>query len=268
MYAVIMAGGKGERLWPKSTQKKAKHVLTFGTKNVMIRQTIKRLKEFLPIQNIFLVTTKNQSSALKPYISDLDKKNIEFSKLSAQNQANNAKLEKERILLYSISGALILLLLIGFLVYSLFQREKRTRRVLAIQKGKISERNDQLIKSNKDKELLLAEIHHRVKNNLQVVSSLLSIQAMQLSDDKAIIAVKEGQARVQAMGMIHENLYQHHDFTGIDMHNYIKHLAESLITSYNYDLSKFSLVIDVGQIALDLDTAIPLGLITNELLTK
>ena len=76
MYAVIMAGGKGERLWPKSTAGKAKHVISLGTRNAMIQETIKRLKENLPLENILLVTTKNQFSSLKPYTGMLKKENI------------------------------------------------------------------------------------------------------------------------------------------------------------------------------------------------
>lgn len=76
MYAVIMAGGKGERLWPKSTRGKAKHVLAFGTRNVMILETIKRLKQRLPVDNIFLVTIKKQLPSLRPYIANLKRKNI------------------------------------------------------------------------------------------------------------------------------------------------------------------------------------------------
>ncbi len=76
MYAVIMAGGKGERLWPKSTRGKAKYILSFGTRNALIEETIKRLKKHLPTQNIFLVTSKRQLPTLKPHISLLDRKNI------------------------------------------------------------------------------------------------------------------------------------------------------------------------------------------------
>ncbi|MFH1782361.1 MAG: sugar phosphate nucleotidyltransferase [Candidatus Omnitrophota bacterium] len=76
MYAVIMAGGKGERLWPKSARGKAKHCLSFGTRNVMIKETIKRLKDSINPQNLFLITTKSQYKSLKPYVSDIDKKNI------------------------------------------------------------------------------------------------------------------------------------------------------------------------------------------------
>ena len=76
IHAVIMAGGKGERLWPKSTSGRAKHTLSFGTRNAMIQETIKRLKQFLPIENILLVTTKNQYPTLKSYVVILDKKNI------------------------------------------------------------------------------------------------------------------------------------------------------------------------------------------------
>ncbi|MFA5388986.1 MAG: sugar phosphate nucleotidyltransferase [Candidatus Omnitrophota bacterium] len=76
MYAVIMAGGKGERLWPKSGAGKAKHVISLGTRNVMIQETIKRLKENLPAENIFLITARNQFSSLRPYITSLKKENI------------------------------------------------------------------------------------------------------------------------------------------------------------------------------------------------
>lgn len=76
MHAIIMAGGKGERLWPKSIKGKAKHVLAFGTKNVMIHETINRLRQHLPAQNIFLVTTRKQYPVLKPYISTLAEDNI------------------------------------------------------------------------------------------------------------------------------------------------------------------------------------------------
>lgn len=76
MYAVIMAGGRGERLWPKSIRGRAKHMLSFGTRNAIIQETIRRLRKNLPLQDIFLVTTKKQYSALKPYISVLKKENI------------------------------------------------------------------------------------------------------------------------------------------------------------------------------------------------
>jgi mannose-1-phosphate guanylyltransferase len=76
MYAVILAGGKGERLWPKSTRGRAKHTLAFGTRNVMIQETIKRLRKNLPIENLFLVTTKRQFPTLKTYVSALARENI------------------------------------------------------------------------------------------------------------------------------------------------------------------------------------------------
>lgn len=76
MYAVIMAGGKGERLWPKSTHGKAKHVLAFGTRNVMIQETIRRLRQHFSPENIFLVTTKKQFPTLRPYVSSLKRNNI------------------------------------------------------------------------------------------------------------------------------------------------------------------------------------------------
>lgn len=76
MYAVIMAGGKGERLWPKSTRGRTKHILSFGTRNVMIQETIKRLRQHLPAQNLFLVTIKRQFPTLKPYVAQIPRDNV------------------------------------------------------------------------------------------------------------------------------------------------------------------------------------------------
>ncbi|MEO1213105.1 MAG: histidine kinase dimerization/phosphoacceptor domain -containing protein [Bacteroidota bacterium] len=127
--------------------------------------------------------------------------------------------------------------------------------------------NQLLEKRNEEKEFLIKEIHHRVKNNLQVLSSLLSLQSDYIADPAALDAVLEGRNRVQSMGLIHQKLYSGEDLAAVEMRNYVEELAEHLLDSfYLGERVKISYEIEVPP--MDVDTAIPLGLIINELLTN
>jgi ammonium transporter len=122
--------------------------------------------------------------------------------------------------------------------------------------------------SLKEKEMLLREIHHRVKNNLQVISSLLSLQSRYHKDEQAIEMVKESQNRIKAMALIHEKLYRSKDLANINFNDYIKNLVNDLLASYKVSSSKIVLNMDIENISLGIDTAIPTGLIVNELVTN
>lgn len=126
-----------------------------------------------------------------------------------------------------------------------------------------------LIESNlKEKELLLREIHHRVKNNLQVVSSLLSLQARSLQGAEAVEALHDGKNRVRSMALIHQNLYQEEHLSGVDARSYMERLCKSLLKSYHVKNNQVTLSTDIDQILLDIDSVIPIGLIINELITN
>jgi two-component sensor histidine kinase len=114
----------------------------------------------------------------------------------------------------------------------------------------------------------MKELHHRVKNNLAIVSSLLSMQSNRLEDKNAAKAVREGQMRVQAMSLIHQRLYKTDDVSTVNIKDYFTELAESLMQAYGYSSDDFELTIEVKNPALDVDLAIPLGLIVNELITN
>ena len=125
-----------------------------------------------------------------------------------------------------------------------------------------------LEKSLYDKEILLKEIHHRVKNNLMIISSLLSLQSDYIEDEESKNIFKESQNRARSMALIHERLYQSTDLKRIDFGDYIRTLANDLYHTYVMDTSLIKLNIDVEDIRLDINTSIPLGLILNELLTN
>ncbi len=128
---------------------------------------------------------------------------------------------------------------------------------------------EEKIKSSlKEKEVLLSEIHHRVKNNMQVIISLLSLQADKIEDKKCADMLKENQNRILSMALIHEQLYLSKDFANIDFGEYIKILTNGLLTSSGVNTNKIRLNIEVKDVFFDIENAIPCGLIINELVSN
>jgi two-component sensor histidine kinase len=132
----------------------------------------------------------------------------------------------------------------------------------------IKESENQLKASLKEKEILLKEIHHRVKNNMAIVSSLLQLQAQYVDDEELIRIFSESRNRIAAMALVHEKLYQSKDFIEIDLNEYIQILVDNLFSSYNINKESVGLVTDIDNIHLDIDRLIPCGLILNELITN
>ncbi|MCK9581377.1 MAG: PAS domain S-box protein [Methanoregula sp.] len=127
---------------------------------------------------------------------------------------------------------------------------------------------DEIAASLKEKEILLKEIHHRVKNNMQVISSLLSLQAKMIKDEKSRDAIKESQNRVMSIALVHEKLYQSKSLAQIDYSEYIRKMAENLLDSYNIHPEKVRLVVEAADIVLPISKAIPVSLIINELISN
>lgn len=127
---------------------------------------------------------------------------------------------------------------------------------------------EQVKTSLREKEVLLREIHHRVKNNLQIISSLLSLQSAHIKDKKYTEMLKESQNRVKSMALIHEKLYQSEDIANVNCESYIKSLVEGLVRSYGTNTGNIALEIEVSDISLGIDAAIPCGLIVNELVSN
>jgi PAS domain S-box-containing protein len=126
----------------------------------------------------------------------------------------------------------------------------------------------ELESSLREKEVLLQEVHHRVKNNLQIISSILNLQSSYISDKKILNILKESQNRIKSMSYIHENLYQTNDFSKVNFGEYIRNLSSNLLLTYLQPGKKVNLKIDVEDVFFNLDLAIPCGLIINELLTN
>lgn len=127
---------------------------------------------------------------------------------------------------------------------------------------------EHLRNSLREKVALLKEIHHRVKNNLQIITSLLSLQAANVTDHGTLSALRESQNRVRSMSLVHETLYQSENLGTIDLAEYLSVLGRHLFRSYGMDSSRVSFHLNVSQLALNLDQALPFGLIVNELVSN
>ena len=127
---------------------------------------------------------------------------------------------------------------------------------------------EQIMASLKEKEILLREIHHRVKNNMQVITSLLRLQSDTIKDQQYADMFRESQERIRSMALIHEKLYQSKEFGNIDFDGYLRTLINDLFISYGASPDKISIKIKTNDLSLELDYAIPCGLITNELVSN
>ena len=127
---------------------------------------------------------------------------------------------------------------------------------------------EQIQKSLKEKEILLKEIHYRVKDNLQIISSLTGLQARYIKDEQVLELFKESQNRIQAIALVHDMLYRSKGYANVDFIDYIKNLADKLVKTYSIDSSRTELKLAIGDISLGVDQAIPCGLIINELVSN
>ena len=179
-----------------------------------------------------------------------------------QNQLIQAGYTRNWIL----GGMSLLLITIGLLVRNA-RLKQRTNRKLKLQQKEIGEQNIALRHLVNEKEWLVKEIHHRVKNNFQTVMGLLGTQTIYLKDEVAIDAISDGQHRIHAMSLIHQKLYQTENMSAINMADYINELVDYLKDSFTIN-KRIRFNLQIQRIDLDLSHCIPLGLILNEAITN
>ncbi len=132
----------------------------------------------------------------------------------------------------------------------------------------LKESEGKLVASLEEKEVLLREVHHRVKNNMQIISSLLSLQRRRIKDDDVQQIFTDTSGRIMSMAYVHEQLYQSEDLAHIDVARYIRSLADNVFMAYRARGKEMKLEVEVDELDLDIDMLIPCGLILNELLTN
>ena len=188
-------------------------------------------------------------------------------KLKNEAIAQQQKLKSAKILRNSMIMFVVLLLIILTLLYKNFMLKKNINRVLLTQQDNINQKNIKLEHLVTEKEWLLREIHHRVKNNLHMVVGLLASQSEFLKGEEALKAISDSQHRIEAMSLIHQKLYQSENLSSIHMPSYILELTEYLKNSYGLTkIIKFRL--DIQNMTMRLSHSIPIGLIINEAITN
>lgn len=184
---------------------------------------------------------------------------------TAEKELQVVQEKKHSIQLEWMIGATAMLLVMAAWAYLI---QRRARHKLVTQNAIIKKQQHDLEKSLSEKEMLLKEIHHRVKNNLSVISSLLELQSSGIHDEKAKAAIAEGQNRVSSIALIHQKLYQHENLAAIEFGGFVKDMIPQVSSVFKRPGQKIRTNIQVSDILIDIDTAVPLGLLINELLTN
>jgi len=189
-------------------------------------------------------------------IETVNKMEAEFNRKEKNKEIDNLAFRNkiQRNSLWGGGLALLVISIFSFVLYRLWK--------------KVSSQRSQLALALNQKDTLLREIHHRVKNNLQLVSSLLSLQGSKISDDTALEAIKAGKSRVQSMALIHQDLYNKENLTDVNVKQYLDKLGDELQNSFSVDPEKIAMVKNIENLDIDVDTLLPLGLIMNELITN
>jgi two-component sensor histidine kinase len=231
-------------------------------------QSYKRLND-----SLFNESKSRQISQLEIVYSieqkdkDLAFKEQNIQLLTKQAQLHYSQLQATRVIKNFTLSGIVLLLIIIILLYKNTQHRSKRHKLLQAQQTEIQKKNASLEDLIKEKDWLVKEIHHRVKNNFHMVIGLLGTQSGYLKTEEALAAISDSQHRIHAMSLIHQKLYQSDNLSAINVPDYINELVDYLRDSFNIRQAiRFKLHID--RIELDLSHCIPLGLILNEAITN
>ena len=239
----------------KSKEKQILKILFDLNKSVNnIEQSLSYFEDFIELDKSLYRSGQELAVQQLQIQYEIDLREEKIQALNAKNNLTNSKLQAQSRFTFLSLGGLIIVTVLLFILNRMVKR--------------LQSQNEIISKADSEKKILLQEIHHRVKNNLQIISSLLKLQSRYIEDESAIKAIAEGRSRVQSMALLHQNLYKEENLTGVDMKIYFENLVQGLFDAYNIDPERISLVREVQELILDIDTVIPLGLITNELISN
>lgn len=224
-----------------------------GAKQVFLRS--QNLKDSLE-----LASSEIRGSVAAAFYESKEKEK-EVARFSQEAKAANLIAEQERRNIRNVSLAALAISVLAFILGFLVIKLRRAQKVERSQRSALEQ-------SLKDKEVLLKEIHHRVKNNLQVISSLLDLQTLKMEDGTAKSALEEGKSRVQSIAILHHQLYQHDDLVQVDLKTFSDELFKQVLGVFKKPNQQVEVSLDISQTLIDIDTAVPFGLILNELFTN
>jgi len=211
---------------------------------------IRKSESFLEKQN-FLIESKQEV---------IDEQELDLS-------SKEDVISDQKRFLYFFLLIIFLTAVFSYLIYKGSQANKRSARLLKEKNIEIKKKNEELVNKNEAKTAMIKEIHHRVKNNLQVVRSLLNMQSRNIEDQKIVAMFEEAQKRILSMALIHEKMYHSDDLQHINVHDHITVLVENLVKSYAVE-KNIELDVTIGDTYLGIRTLVPLGLIINEMISN
>ncbi|MCP4439145.1 MAG: tetratricopeptide repeat protein [Aureispira sp.] len=221
-------------------------------------------KKYNNLRDTILNKERQEKISNLETVYQIEKKDRQLAEAALQKKQAELNYQYQRSLFLGI--ILSILVLASFILY----RNINNRQINKILRAKNITIEENLVEKDgllKEKEVLLGEIHHRVKNNLELISSILELQGYHLKDEQAINAIKDSQKRVEAVALLHQRLYQRDDFKGIQIQEYLEELVEDISDLYDEDQS-ITINTTIDKLFLDIDSSIPLGLLVTELLTN
>lgn len=224
-------------------------------------------KAYANLKDSMLNEVKSQQISQLQIKYETDKKEQDIQLLTRQSQLQKSMLTQARQTKNVILGGAIMLVLLLGISYNRYRLKQRSNTALAAKQEEINRKNESLNELLKEKEWLMKEMHHRVKNNLQIVISLLNTQSLYLDNEAAQLAIRESQHRMHTISLIHQKLYQSDNSAIVNMQAYIYELIDYLRESLNAS-SAIRFEKQIEDIELDVAQAIPIGLILNEAITN
>jgi two-component sensor histidine kinase len=187
--------------------------------------------------------------------SELSKETLLNQSLQSKNNLMKENAKNEQLIRGLMVASIVILGLFGFNLYKSYLSQKKA--------------NQKIIKQSEQLKILMKELHHRVKNNLQLTVSILRMQARNIEDVAAVEALIHSENRLQSIAMVHEKLYKSDNETGVNLKGYLQELMTALMIQYNSTVKNFTYTItDSAGLVTNLETAIPLGMIVNEIVTN
>ncbi|UOK41871.1 MULTISPECIES: sensor histidine kinase [Flavobacterium] len=252
-----------EQLIPKGISPETK-VFYYKTKAELLKAQNKKDEAFTYNEKAFnlsdSINSKKQRLLLagNEILYQLEEKDNVIEKQQSDINA------KEKGILYIVATALGIILMTTLLYLN---NSRKKQKEIQQKNDEISAKNETIKESLAEKEMLLKEIHHRVKNNLQIISGILELQNLNIIDENAKVILKEGQSRIQSIALIHKTLYQSENFSKVPFQNYLSELIQAIQSAFHNN-TKINIDVEANEIELGINTAIPLSLIINEIMTN
>ncbi len=232
------------------------------------KESINHFQKFIIVKDSF-ESKNNLRELLTVQVGNQveEKENLIFES-QKKIQEKNIEMNRQKTIRNALLFCGIILIIVVFFILTQLKKSNRQKQLLEIKNRQIETKNEIINKSLFEKDLLIKEVHHRVKNNLQIVSSLLKLQSGKTINLEIQNSLNDAQERINSMALLHQLLYRNNQMTSLLFNEYLSNLIEQISHSFSLTKKNISIESKLIELELDLDTAIPLGLITNELLSN